>query len=178
MTVKVTLEFGNIDQAIVALGKLVAAKIEKSAQGPTNAALASELGVPVVAQPDPVKQRRGRSDKGKPRKNNVPEAPAAGGTDQPAATPPAVQEAAAPVPGEADKAQPTGATPEAAAPTATAAEAQKALETLFETPAPVGGIDAARGVLASFGVARVRDLPDEKRAGFIAEVAKRLAGAA
>lgn len=147
MSVKITMEFANIDLAILALGKLAGGKPARAAE--------TEPAPTVDATKTP---RRGRSDKGKPRK-------ATATTEANAAAP------AAPV--EGDKPQPPGVVPsEAAAPTsnATEAEAQKALEKLFETAPPVGGLESAQAILKTFGVARVRDLKEEQRGPFVAAV--------
>ena len=164
MSVKITMEFANIDLAILALGKLAGGKPARAAE--------TEPAPTVDATKAP---RRGRSDKGKPRKNAgsaetpslssvanqgaIPEEASSAGTPAPIA--------ATPAPAEADKAQPSGEVPGVVA---TEAEAQKALEKLFETAPPVGGLESAQAILKTFGVARVRDLKEEQRGPFVAAV--------
>lgn len=149
MTVKVTLEFASIDVAIVELGKL------------TKAA-----GTTIVD--------------GKPRKTRG-RPPAAAPADEPKA------EAAAPTAPAglvaAEDTTPTTASPvapsasaAASASSATQAEAQAALEKLFAAfQPPEVGVAKAKDVLAEFGVARLRELPEGRRAEFIVAVDKHLA---
>ena len=155
MTVKITLEFVNVDAAIVALGKL------SKADG-------------VTITPDgPRKERKGRNDKGKPRgaqpATQEAAAPATQERTDKAATLPSEA-----TPAEAHKALPSGeVSPKAAASSdliSSAEDAQKALETLFNSAGnPETGIQKAKDALGKFGVTRIRDLPPEKRAEFIKE---------
>lgn len=171
MTVKVTLEFENVDLAIVALAKL------------TKAA-----GTTIVDG----KPRKGRADKGQARGPHKPatQEAAAGASDAASA---ASQEPAKHAGGGADSAPVAASAPAAASPTLIAqepdrgplielpiapseAEAQKAIERLFEsTPDSAVGIQKSKDALAQFGVRRVRDLKPEQRAEFIKNVEATLA---
>lgn len=148
--VKITLEYPNVDAAIVALGKLTSA-----------------AGTTIVEG----KPRKGRSDKGVPRKQDAqPPAPEAAAAPSPQAT-------AQTAPADADKAEPSGVAPSAvstapaaASSVASEADAQKALEKLFESfPDSATGIAEAKKILTGFGVSRVRDLKEDQRADFIAK---------
>lgn len=155
--VKITLEFANVDEAIVALGKL------------TKAA-----GTTIVDG----KPRKGRNDKGQARGPHKPATSEAAApaeqerTDKAATLPPKA------APAEADKAHPSGEVPPVAAASSipTDADAQKVLEKLFETPPPIGGLEQARAVMGRFGVKRLRDLKEEQRADFIKLAESVLAG--
>ena len=167
MTVKVTIEFPNVDAAIVALGKLTKAADTVIVDG---------------------KPRKGRNDKGKPR---GPHTPSGGGVPlAPELKAGAAASATPSRPAAAEDTTPTAASP--AAPTASAAapassgetvavaaeaDAQKALEKLFALPPEKGGgIDGARDAMARFGVKRLRELPADQRAAFIAHVEGVIAG--
>ena len=163
MTVKVTLEFDNVDLAIVALAKLSKAD-----------------GTTIVDG----KPRKGRADKGKPRgPHQTPGAPEA---PEPKAAAPAEQErtdnaATLPpkaAPAEAHKAIPSGEVPPvAAASSASEADAQAVLEKLFAAQkTPEEGINVSRDVLSRFGVRRLRDLKADQRGEFVAAVNAVLAG--
>ena len=165
MTVKGTLEFLNVDAAIVALGKL------------------TKAADTVMAPEGPRKERKGRNDKGKPRGAQAP-VPEAKGTEVGA------QQGVAPqsgIPDAASTAAPAAASvpaasappavdPVSAGPVPAEADAQKALEKLFEAAPPIGGIESARAVMGRFGVTRLRDLPEAKRGEFIALAESVLAG--
>lgn len=186
MTVRITLEYGSVEEAIVALGRLAqVAKVRRAAQGTGGAPSAPETAAgiaqaPVTATPptsvvqnlvlpDTRRTRKGRSDKGKPRgPHKEAAAPAEQErTDKAATLPP--QEA----PAGADKAHPSGeGPPAAAAPTEvlppvvmapTEADAKAALEAYFEKNGP----QKAMKLLSDFGVQRLRDLPEGDRARFI-----------
>lgn len=157
--IKVTLEFKGVDEAIVALGKLVGAPVAQKA-----APEGTDKAPPVV--PAASTNRKPRADAGKPRgphKNAGAPADADpkghGSTPTPAA--PAPKTAAPPAPAEGDKPQPSGVTPAVAA--ATEADAQAALEALFNKK----GLAEAQRVLGLFGVAALRFLPADKRGEFI-----------
>lgn len=173
MTVKITMEFDNAEQAIVALGKIT--------------------GIATAAP----KERKGRNDAGKPRGQRAtpqpePEAKGAGvgapagsaaSTAAPSATPaPAASSqpnaAGGTDPGKVGEkpANPTSTTEKPAAPIPTQEATETALSKLFDAAPPLGGIEAARDVMSRFGVKRLRDLPEDKRAEFIALADKVLAG--
>ena len=167
--IRVTFEYESVEQAIMALGKLAGiAKVRRAAEAPLRD-VAPDAPEPaaqgsVVAAVLPA--RRGRSDKGKPRgpyKDNaaaVP-APAEGDKPQPSGVvPEAAPETKAPEPARAPSVEQTPA-PGAAVPSAE--EAQKALEAVFAKQ----GLEGARAVMAEFGVSRLRELPEAKRAAFI-----------
>lgn len=189
--VKITLEYPSIDAAIVAMAKLT------KADGVTINA----EGKPRKGRTDAGKPRgpyRKGAGEGSLPDANTGQAPAGSIAPAPSPAAPSSQPAApetespasagkdhkpvaagsttasATAPDEGDKPQPAGVVPAAEAPTPSAKDAEKALETLFETPAPKGGLEAARKVLGAFGVAKLRDLPADKRADFIAAVAKAL----
>ena len=159
--IKVTLEFKGVDEAIVALGKLVGAPVAQKA-----AAEGIDKAPPTVTAAPTT--RRPRADAGKKRGSykNV-EAPADADpkghdiTPTPAASTP--ETAAPPAPAEGDKPQPSGVTPAVAAAPTTEADAQKALEALFAKK----GLAEAQRVLGLFGVAALRFLPADKRGEFI-----------
>lgn len=159
--VKITLEFEGVDQAIVALGKLVGVQTAKRAApaaAPDTTPTAASSTVPgaaVTPSTDPKPARKGRSDKGQARGPRQQEAkPAAVGVqgENPGGTPagsPATaagaasepnagQAAGAPAgtqPGEpaSDKSTPTQAPAAAASPAPTNdAELQKAAEAALE----------------------------------------------
>lgn len=159
--IKITLEFKGVDEAIVALGKLVGAPVATAASSPVGA-----------EKPVAPTTRKPRADAGKKRgsyKNaEAPAAPAEGDKPQPSGvTPPAAStpETAAPEKAEATTPPSPGAEPVAAAPKEE--DAQAALEAVFTSK----GLPAAQKLLAGAGVSRLRDLPAEKRATFI-EAAK------
>lgn len=158
--IKITLEFKGVDEAIVALGKLVGAPVATAASSPVGA---EKPAAPTTRKP--------RADAGKKRGSykNV-EAPAKESDEKTdsssgalaASTP---ETAAAPVVPE-PSASPAGGA--AAAPKEE--DAQAALEVVFTGK----GLPAAQTLLAKFEVTRLRDLPAEKRAAFI-EAAKEAA---
>jgi hypothetical protein len=170
MTIKVTLEYNSVDEAIVALGKLI--------------------GAPVA----PVKERKGRADAGQKRGEYKPRetkgAPASatpsqgdtGGNTQTGVSDPAkAGEAATPQStvldapkGPAPQAPATATT--AGAPPSTPAEtigdkdgdAQAAIAKVYAEKS----MDAVRVLLADFGVNRVRDVPKAKRDDFLKAAAQ------
>ncbi len=170
MTVKITIEYANVESAIVALGKLSVAAGTTMVEG---------------------RPRKGRSDKGQSRKGtdpapaSEPKAGASAGADGPAAagngstattdaskvaekaTTSTSTTAAAPGVAPVTSGAATSTTAPASS-IVTEAEAQKALEKLFESfPDSATGIVEAKKVLAKFGVSRVRDLKEEQRADFV-----------
>lgn len=180
MSVKVTLEFANAEQAIVALGKLA---------GVTPVVAVA----PVAPAPQPAEKpaRKPRADAGQPRgpyKDKSTEQNAAGGaageqpstapaTAQPSAPqPPVASEPAAsagtPAVNPAPTAVSTTPAPAAAAPVPTLADVQKAVEQLFTAK----GYDDCSGLLARFGVKRGQDLPEDMRANFIGRAQRVAAG--
>lgn len=179
MSVQVALTFNSVDEAIVALGKLVTAGGKVAPQ-------------PAAApQPAEKKERKGRSDAGQPRgphKKDESNAAAAGGsttgtspvtpaavasttTGAPAASEPGVAQAASAVP--AKPAAPAAPTQPPSAP-ATTDDVQTAIAKLYEDR---GHIDC-ESVLSRFGVKRGKDLLPDQRAPFIAKVNRVMAGEA
>jgi hypothetical protein len=172
MTVKITLEFPNADAAIVALGKLTSAAGTMLVEG---------------------KPRKGRNDKGVPRKAGAAEAPKAEAVAQGATGANSATLAGATAAQQAGKlavtesgvtksdgpstvAGPVSAAA-SASPIPAEADVQKTIEKLFEKyPNSEDGIKAVKDALSRFGVARGRDLPEESRAEFIALAEKVLAG--
>lgn len=183
---KLTLEFKTVDEAIVALGKLVGAP-----SAPLRAAAVEPQG-PVTATPATRPGRKPRADKGQKRGEYAPrqpEADAAGAGapkdtpltatsgSEPAATPSAAPAAEASesrtapktAPAEGDKPQPSGVVPASGAVPSQEA-VQTALERLFASKkVPAEGIALCQDVLSRFGVTRARDLKPEQRAEFIAK---------
>ena len=176
MAVQVTLTFNSYDEAIVALGKLVGAKVAAPV-------VKAETAAPAEDKPA-ARTRKPRADAGQPRgpykARNEPAAPQQGEPTSAAApvvpTDPApAAEAAAPQT-EAPAEPPAPATQAANPPAASAPsekDAQAALEKLFNEKAKAGGngaaIQAAKDLLARYGVQKVRDLPAERRVEFIKE---------
>lgn len=183
--IKITLEYASLDEAIVALGKLVGGKAGRAARStgaaPVNTAatplLVAEAGVatPATTTPEaaPTK-RKGRSDKGQPRgPHKGTEAAAAGASTDTAGSAPvpttaaAVEvstKAAAPAkPDDGDKPAPAGIESPVAA--ATAEQAQKALEKVFADR----GLIEARALLSGFGIDRLLDLKPEQYGAFVAK---------
>lgn len=165
MTVQVSITFNSIDQAIVALGKMVGA-----APAPHKGA-AGSAQAPVVPAPA---TRKGRADKGHKRGVYAPRQPEAKGegTVEPLDS----GEARKALPATAIDAVPAAApTPEAslAEPVPSHEAAQKALEQVFEKR----NLDTARDILSRYGAARLRDLKPEDRAAFIKDAEASVAGA-
>lgn len=182
--IEVRLNFKSVEEAIVALARMngddvkpkkaappvlqspnkdVTAPAAAMAAPPTQAPLSPVAPAggqqPGVVAPDPTKRpRKPRSDAGQERGPYKPRAQDAGAP----ATPTAVAEATASV-GSPPVIAPAAPAPEGAV-IATEADAQAALEGIFKGR----GLPAAQKVLADFGISRLRDLPAEKRAGFIA----------
>lgn len=181
MSVKITLEYTNVEEAIAALGKLAGIAPASATQ-------------PAVVEKAP---RKGRSDAGQPRGPNartVGEQPAvqpAAPTTQasaPASSPAPVAAAPTPVVAAAQPAPapqpaaPAQTVPQApaqsAAPVAAApiddATIQAAVEKLFNAK----GYDDTAMVLSRFGVQRGKDLLPAARAEFLAKVDRVIAGEA
>ena len=166
MTVKITLEYGSVEEAIKALGLLSGlAKVRRAAAAtPQPDALLALAPTPTVVTeapaaatsitknlvlPDTTKKPRGR-----PRKQE-----AAAGVTGGAQASRKVETSADPlVPAEV-----APQTPAAASPVPTEAETKAALESYFEKHGP----QKAMAKLSSFGVSRLRDLPEGQRAEFI-----------
>jgi pyruvate dehydrogenase E2 component (dihydrolipoamide acetyltransferase) len=182
MSVKITLEFKSVDEAIVALGKLTPEAHAK--------ALAAATQVPAAAAAPateaPAKTRKPRADAGQPRgpyKTTEQNAVAAGGaptgtqpTEAPAQSTPAqapVAPAAAAVPATAAQPQASTPAPESAPAAAvvvpTPEQVQAAVEGLYNAK----GFDICSEVLGRYGVKRGKDLLPEQRADFIAEAKAR-----
>lgn len=175
--IKVTLEFERVDEAIVALGKLVgtSTKVASASEAVTltNAAAASRPS-----------KRRGRSDKGQPRGSYKVDATtnAAGAGAPLVATDPVTVSAAVTDPGNAGTAAtPTStvadkvsqATQEAGAPPAVAPaatitdkDAQASVSKLFEAK----GLQVALQVLSRFGAKAVRELKPTQYVEFVQKV--------
>lgn len=178
MAVKVTLEFENVDAAIVGLSKLVGTSQASKAQP------AKSPDSTVVGQASQPSKRRGRSDKGQPRGSYKVDATTnAAGAGAPAvATDPVTVSAAVTDPGNAGTAAtPTStvadkvsqATQEAGAPPAVAPaatltdkDAQAAVSKLFEAK----GLQIALQVLSRFGARVVRELKPTQYAEFVQKV--------
>lgn len=160
MSVKVTFEFANAEEAIVALGKIIGA--------PTTAAVPP-------APPAEKPARKPRADKGQPRDPYGPRNPEAGAS---AGAPVGAQPQGALA--QAPAAAPAAAAPQATPPAAPAAaaptnnEVQAAVEKLFNAK----GFEDCAAVLSRFGVKRGKDLLPEQRAEFIAKVDRVIAGEA
>ena len=190
MTVKITIEYETVEQAILALGKMSGlGKARRAASAPPVAAAPAPAEpdkgepsgeVPVAAAP---RSRKPRADKGQARGAYAPRQQEAGAGDAAIAAPAvsdkvseagvsaAATPAAAPASSTALQEPASREVERAAGPASVAGagavpsaeEAQKALEAVFEKK----GIDVARRVMSEFGVSRLRDLPEAKRAEFI-----------
>ena len=165
--IRITLEFPSVDQAIVALGKLVGAPLKVASDAGSQASAAQAPGAPTIHA------RKGRADKGKPRGSRTEPTVAATTAPEQGVSVPAVVTAIG-VRHSTAAAPPTvGLTvvPSAAIPSA--ADAQQGLEKLFEQK----GIAAAQDLLARYGVKRLRDLKENQRAEFVAETVQLLGAA-
>lgn len=183
--VKITIEYGSVEEAIQALGKMSGlAKVRRAAatagvpQGATIPApeVGNELAVPAATPatitknlelPDTSRTRKGRSDKGKPRGPHKNAAPAVEERTDKADTlaPEAAPSTAAPAPAEADKAQPSGDVPAAAVPSQE--DVTAATEALFAASGK--SIQVVTDLMARYGVRKLRELKPEQRAAYIAE---------
>ena len=174
MTVKLTWEFRNVEEAIVFLGK----QIKGAPQALAQSAPAVNGPAPAVA---PTRTRKPRADAGKPRGKYKAGAPAAiPGTDTAPSSEPAAPapENAAPekAPAEGDKPQPSGVVPApvAADPNApTLADVQRALEAMYDKC----GMNVAQSVASSFTAGRVRDMDPANYGPFIEAANKKTAEA-
>ena len=182
MAVKLTLEFKSVDEAIVALGKLVGVKVSAAPQTPgaTGAEKAPENSG--SAHPQAVaaetRTRRPRADKGQRREPYGPrtttgepvasESGVSGSVSarnpQPA-VPVASTKTATPqkAPAEGDKPLPSGVVPAASVATPTLAEVQESLNKLYEAK----GHDVSLAVLNRFGVNKAKNLLPDAWADFI-----------
>lgn len=169
MSVKVTFEFANAEEAIVALGKIIGA--------PTTAAVPPAAPQQLAEKP----ARKPRADKGQPRDPYGPRNPEANAAG--AGAPVGAQPQGAPAqstPAQAPTAAPAAAAPQATPPAAPAAaaptdnEVQAAVEKLFNAK----GFDDCLALLSRFGVKRGKDLPGDQRANFIRRVDGVIAGEA
>ena len=183
MTVKITLEYGSVEEAIVALGRLAqVAKVRRAAQATAGAPTGQAVTVPCTeastsatsAAPAPTSITNNlvlpdttRKPRGRPRKKEA----AVGVTGDAQAS----RKADLP----ADPLAPAGVAPQAPAaasptelppgfPYPSEADAKAALEAYFEKHGP----QKAMKVLADFGVSRLRDLPEGDRAKFIKACSK------
>jgi hypothetical protein len=175
--IKVTLEFPSLEHMILAMGKMAgvpAAQTHKVDTAPVQAAAASGASSPAEPATPAIKQRKPRADRGQKRGEYAPREQNEGVAPEATVLPEqklaeAMPVAAAPSP-ETATAQPTlipapsneGAEAASVA-VPTLEDVQKKLETLFNNK----GVGAAMGLLQEFGVQRVRELPEEKRAAFI-----------
>lgn len=179
MAVQVALTFNSVDEAIVALAKLVAA--------------GGKVAPQPAAAPQPVekKERKGRSDAGQPRGPHKKDEPNATGADTgaaqgaPASAAEATPARAAVQAGTTDprttahNAGPSTSTTPAPVPTAPVAppspdDVQKAVEKLFNAK----GYEDTHATLSRFGVTRGKDLTPDQRADFIAKAEAVVAGGA
>lgn len=186
MSVKITLEFKGVDEAIVALGKLVGGKVAQAAAAPVLLA-APEAAKSTASTTEarshteaPKRTRKPRADAGKERgpykTTGEPAASEpAGKADSvavPSAAPATPTQPAAPE-RTATAPEPNAQTPAAAGPVSDEA-VQKAVEKIFGAK----GYDDTFALLSRFGVKRGKDLPQDQRASFIQRVDGVLAGEA
>jgi len=162
--VKVTLEFTSVDQAIVALGKMVGASKQEA-----KAVVTPAGRNPALPDAPAIRARKPRNDAGKARGPYKTETPAPGAEEPKAKAGGAV--APAEDTGEATALPPVA--PPAAAYVPPHTEAQAALEALYEKK----GAEVAMGLIASFAITKLRELPENQREAFI-EKAKKLTAAA
>jgi hypothetical protein len=189
MQVNVTLNCATIEEAVVALGKLLGGRPAKAASAAapddkpkqTIEERAGLTEVPAESGPlagltlsPKTAARRPRADKGKPRGpyvkgKPVPESPSesplSSDADMATVSPDADIERAGIPSGLPEVSAAAGVPPpSAAAEAATLEDAQDALEAVFKGK----GLPTAQEVLQQFGCARLRDLPAEKYAPFVA----------
>lgn len=187
--IKIELEFKSIDEAIVALGRMVGAPQQQMA-----APMAVVAGTGSATAVSPTTQRKGRNDKGKPRGPYKDHAgapvPVVHGSAQAdgagAAGPkPTLQDSApvsaAPAPKTAapDASGPLAELPATAAPAtvvpaASEADVKAVVEKLFETK----GLATTLEVMSRFGVTRARDLKPEQRDEFVKKANDAMKGGA
>jgi hypothetical protein len=152
MTIKVTLEYNSIDEAIVALGKLI--------------------GTPLA----PVKERKGRADAGQKRGEYKPRtggAAAVGATASPAtATAVAGKEIGDPVTPTSTPVVPAAAAAAVPSPIEMIGDKDADAQTAIAKIYSLKGIAAVQGLLKDFGVNRVRDVPKAKRDDFLKAAAE------
>lgn len=174
MKITVSLDCASLEEAVVALGKLMggkpakaaAAQIEKAEPEVPRQTIEERAGLtdvpaesgPLAGLALPKKTRKQRSDKGARR--NKPQSAAAEALVVPAATAGEPPEVSAAV-----EVSPPSAAAETEAP-ATLDEAQDALEAVFKAK----GLTKAQELLGQFGAARLRDLPAAKYGAFVALV--------
>lgn len=171
--VKITIEYGSVEEAIQALGKMSGlAKVRRAAQtegasATSLSSVANQGAIPEEAPAAPSTTRKGRSDKGKPRGPHKNAAPAVEERTDKADTlaPEAAPSTAAPAPAEADKAQPSGDVPAAAVPSQE--DVTAATEALFAASGK--SIQVVTDLMARYGVRKLRELKPEQRAAYIAE---------
>lgn len=184
--IKVTLEFKGVDEAIVALGKLVGVKVSAApAQEPKNAADGQYVppAAPAAAEP---RTRKQRADKGQqrgaygPRTNaNASSASEAGAAGEPATV--GIKGTDPSKAGDQPAVSTSTTAPAAPAPIQPAKlpgpkieDVQAALTALYDTK----GHDISAMVLSRFGVKRAKDLLPEQWAEFIAKAKAVTAGEA
>lgn len=172
--VKITLEFKSVDEAIVALGKLVGIKTSAAPQEKVNAAQSSVVPAAAVESG----KRKPRADKGQKREPYKPReqeaaAPEKDGTVQ--------SDRGTGKTGSALTLTPAAGAPDVASPPAALGaktpheiDVQAAVEKLYGEK----GYDTTLAALSRYGVKRGKDLLPEHRANFIADVARILAGGA
>ena len=170
MAVKLTLEFKSVDEAIVALGKLVGVKVSAAPQAMTPVPESTAA----AAEPR-TRTRRPRADKGQRREPYGPRAPEAKGEGSASDAPKVSEPAAQPVNPSPVASVPQTAVPERtavmpepkaqtpAAATPTLAEVQEALNKLYEAK----GHDVSLAVLNRFGVNKAKNLLPDAWADFI-----------
>lgn len=169
--ISITLEYPNVETAIVALGKLISAA--PASQGSRQQA---DQPTPGAAEPS---KRKGRADKGKARGSYKEHAEAITKAPEPAAPMTATEvQARLKESGErvskaaeavvAPLVEKTAALITTAATVASLEDAQAALEKLFAGK----GAQAAISTLAAFGVSRLRDMKPEDYAAFIGKAEK------
>jgi hypothetical protein len=171
--IRVTIEFQNIEEAILGLGKL--GDLSPRSDPPQSAveAVAADEGQTVTQL-----RRSPRSDRGTRRgpykKRGAPAGEQNKGGD-PAPTPVVPYQPAAPVaptPAAHEEQQPQPVAPAAASPVATKEDVQEVVEKLFAK----GGIDMALGTLQRFGVNAVRFLKPDQYDNFVSRANGVLAG--
>ena len=192
MKVTVSYQYDSVEEAILALGKQAGvAKVRRAAAQAASPAVAgaatqplpAAVSAPVAVAPTPATVAApgaapAKRKPGRPVKNSEGRKTSAtreGGAAQSAEPLPSEPSVPAPVVQEPSASPVDGA---GALHVASIEDAQKALERLFETKPPVGGIDGARDALSRFGVQKLRDMKPESRADFIKYIDDTLAGAA
>lgn len=176
--IKVTLEFKSVDEAIVALGKMVGAPQAAVKTGQAHEAAQRE---PDAGAPTTKPGRKPRADKGQARGEYRPRQGAEPGSPEHQATTTTTQaakdEAAATEPSPSPSAPTTVTTEAAVVPVAGAARTPSIEQCRSYVERVFNGFGMANAIslLGEYGVKRAQELPADKRLPFIEQALKLLA---